>query len=356
MKPFFWKENWEESSQRYLNWWAGQGLIISMWEHLPTEGAPHEIVPPPPPARDLNQYWFDPQWRAANIHYRLSRSSFKGDILPVANTHLGPGSLAAILGSELEGGEDTIWIHERPGGGDDIVLDEANRWWKLHLDLIRACKVNAPGRYFVGCPDLIEGLDTLAALRGVQPVMLDMIDRPEELERQLQAVNDVWFQVFERIYDEINLNGEMAFCYFSLWAPGRMAKLQCDLSGMISPKKFRRFVQPYIREQCQKLDFSIYHLDGRDATRHVDALLEIEELNAIQWTPGVGQPQGGDPCWYELYKRIRAAGKALMPSGVEVNQLKALLDEIGPDGVHVLMHFESERDIDAALKIANHYR
>ena len=45
--------------------------------------------------------------------------------------------------------------------------------------------------------------------------------------------------------------------------------------------------------------------------RHLPALLEIEELNAIQWTPGVGQPQGGDPCWYDLYKRIRAGGKAI---------------------------------------------
>lgn len=356
MNHAFWKDNWQESRQRYLDWWAGKGLITSMWEHLQKEGAPHEEVPPPPPARDRSQYWFDPQWRAANIHYRLSRSSFKGDILPVANTHLGPGSLAAILGSELEGGDDTIWIHQRPNDSDEITLDENNPWWKQHLDLIRACKVNAPGRYFVGCPDLIEGLDTLASLHGVQPVLLDMIDRPEELARQLQAVNDIWFQVFDRIYEEINLEGEMTFCYFSLWAPGRVAKLQCDLSGMISPKNFRRFVQPYIREQCQKLDYSLYHLDGVDATRHVTALLEIEELNAIQWTPGVGQPQGGNACWYDLYKRIRAAGKSLMPSGVEVNELQPLLDEIGPDGLHLLMHFESERDIDAALEIASHYR
>ncbi len=356
MSHALWKDNWEELRRGYLDWWAGRGLLISMWEHIEKEGPAHASVPQPPPARDLDQYWFDPAWRAANIHYHLSRSSFKADILPVANTHLGPGSLAAILGCELEGGEETIWIHPRPADSDEIALDEDNRWWKLHLDLIRACKANASGRYFVGCPDLIEGLDTLASLHGVQPVMLDMIDRPQELRRQLQAVNDAWFQVFDRIYAEINLNGEMAFCYFSLWAPGRMAKLQCDLSGMISPKNFRQFVQPYIHEQCRKLDFSMYHLDGKGAIRHLPALLEIEELNAVQWTPGIGQPQGGDPCWYDLYKRIRGAGKSVMASWVEVDQLKPLLDEIGPDGVHLLMHFESERDIDQALEIAAHYR
>ena len=110
--------------------------------------------------------------------------------------------------------------------------------------------------------------------------------------------------------------------------------------------------QPFIREQCQWLDYSLYHLDGVAAIRHLDALLEIEELNAIQWTPGVGQPQGGDPCWYDLYQRIRAGGKAIMPCWVELDELQPLLDAVGPVGVNMLMHFQSERDIDAALAIA----
>ena len=356
MNSGLWKENWEESRTHYLDWWAGKGLVISMWEHLDKRGAPHEAVAAPAPARDWDQYWFDPEWRAANLHYQLSRSSFMADILPVANTHLGPGSLAACLGSTLQGSEDTIWIHTRAEKSDVIALDENNPGYQLHLNLVKACRRLDGGRYFVGCPDLIEGVDTLASLNSTQSVLVDMIERPEELERQLQAVNQIWFEVFERIYQEINVNAEMAFCYFSLWAPGRMAKLQCDLSGMISPKNYRRFVLPFIREQCQKLDYSMYHLDGVDATRHLTALLEIEELNAIQWTPGVGQPQGGDPGWFPLYKRIREAGKGVMPCWVEVNELKPLLDAIGPEGVNVLMHFESESDIEKALEIASHYR
>jgi hypothetical protein len=339
-----------------MDWWAGKGLVLSMWEHLEHNGPPHEEIPAPLPARDLDQYWFDPAWRAANIHYRLSRSSFKADIPAIANTHLGPGSLAAALGAELQGSTDTIWIHPRPEATDQIVLDPANRWWQLHLDLVTACKQLAGDRYFVGCPDLIEGLDTLAGLRGTQAVLLDTVDRPEELARQLQAVNDAWFAAFDQLYAVINEDGEMAFCYFSLWAPGKLAKLQSDISIMMSPGGFRQFVQPYIREQCRFLDYSLYHLDGVGAIRHLDALLEIEELNAIQWTPGVGQPQGGDPCWYDLYRRIRAGGKAIMASLVEVDELQPLLDAVGPAGVHLLMHFETEHDIDRALAIVEQYR
>ena len=104
----------------------------------------------------------------------------------------------------------------------------------------------------------------------------------------------------------------MAFCYFSSWAPGKMSKLQSDISTMISQDDYRRFVQPFIREQCQKIDYTLYHLDGVGAMHHLPALLEIEELNAIQWTPGVGEPQGGSPKWYDLYKKILAGGKSVM--------------------------------------------
>jgi hypothetical protein len=39
-----------------------------------------------------------------------------------------------------------------------------------------------------------------------------------------------------------------------------------------------------------------------------------------------------------------------------VNELKPLLDAVGAEGLNILMHFQSEKDIDAALKIASEYR
>jgi hypothetical protein len=350
-----WKANWAESRAHYLDWWARRGLVVSMWEHLPTEGMPHADVPRPAPARDPDQRWFDPEWRAAEIHHALANSSLLADILPVANTQLGPGSLAAALGAELSAGEDTIWIHPRSADAR-VVLEEGNPWLRLHLDLVEACRRLAGGRYFVGCPDLVEGLDTLAGLRGTTTVLEQMVDDPERLLADLQAVNDAWFELFERIYDVINLDGEMAFCYFSLWAPGRMAKLQSDISTMISPAHFRRFVVPFIREQSRRLDFSLYHLDGVGAIRHLDAILEIEELDAVQWTPGAGESQGGDPAWFDLYRRIRASGKSIMACWVELPELAPLLDAVGPAGTSVLVNVTSERDIEAACAIADRYR
>jgi hypothetical protein len=351
-----WKENLEESKKHYLDWWNGKGIVLSMWEHLPKEGAPHEVVPAPDPPRDLNQFWFDPVWRAGNLHYQLSRSSLKADILPVANTHLGPGSLAAILGARLEGGEDTIWIRQKEGKVLNPEPDENNYWLQLHIDLLKACKARSESRYYVGCPDLVEGLDVLASIRGTQEVLMDLLLQPEILEIELQQVNNAYFKVFDRIYEIIREGDEMAFCYFSIWGPGKVSKLQSDISLMIAEEDFRRFVQPYIREQCQKIDYTLYHLDGVDALRHLDAILEIETLNAVQWTPGVGELQGGNPCWYDLYKRILASGKSVMPCWVTLDELLPLLDSVGANGLNILMDFKTEKDIDTALRIVEKYR
>ena len=351
-----WKPNLEETKKRYINWWNHKGIILNMWEHFQEGVKPHADIPMPPAPRDLNQKWFDPQWRAEYLDWYVAHSSLMADMLPVANTQLGPGSLAAILGGVFEGGEDTIWIHPDPNYKDDIVFNPNHPNYLLHKELLKACKQKAQGHYYVGMPDLMEGLDVLAAIKGTDKVLLDTVMQPEVLEHQMQQINDIYFQVFDELYDIIREGDEMAFCYFSSWAPGKMSKLQSDISTMISVDDYRRFVQPFIREQCQKIDYTLYHLDGVGAMHHLDALLEIKELNAIQWTPGVGEPQGGSPKWYDLYKKILAHGKSIMACWVTLDELRPLLDNIGGDGVHLEMDFHNEREVEQAMRIIEEYQ
>lgn len=354
-----WKPNLEETKKHYIDWWNHKGIVLNMWEHFQEGVKPHADVPMPPAPKSLDQKWFDPEWRAEYLDWYVAHSSMKADMLPVANTQLGPGSLAAILGGVFEGGEDTIWIHPDPNYTDDIkfdINDPANKNWQLHKDLLRACKKKAKGNYYVGMPDLMEGMDVLAAMKGTDKVLLDTVTQPEVLERQMQQINDIYFQVFDELYDIICEGDEMAFCYFSSWAPGKMTKLQSDISTMISVEDYRRFVQPFIRQQCQKIDYTLYHLDGVGAMHHLPALLEIEELNAIQWTPGVGEPQGGSPKWYDLYKKILAAGKSIMACWVTLDELRPLLDNIGGNGVHIEMDFHNEDEVEKALRIVEEYQ
>ncbi|MCX7669320.1 MAG: cobalamin-binding protein, partial [Anaerolineae bacterium] len=161
--------------------------------------------------------------------------------------------------------------------------------------------------------------------------------------------------MYERVRDPAGGN---AFTAFRIWGPGKTAKLQCDFSANISPRMFRTFVSPYLAEQCAWLDYSLYHLDGTTALQHLEPLLEIAELDAIEWTPQAGRPGGGSPEWYDLYRRIRAAGKGVQAVGVALHEVIPLLDAVGPAGMCIVIGDDAydEAAAERLLKALEPYR
>ncbi len=213
------------------------------------------------------------------------------------------------------------------------------------------------GRYLAGCPDLVEGLDILASLRGSEPLLCDLVERPAEVEARLAEIQQAWFEVYARIYEIIRQpDGSSAFRAFYLWGPGKTAKLQCDISAMISPRMFKRFMVPILSQQCAWLDQALYHLDGHQCLVHLDALLSIEGLDAIEWTPDPGVPSGGSPEWYPLYRKILAAGKSVQAVGVKPGEIVPLIEAVGPAGLYVQTQFQSESEARQVFREIERYR
>ena len=109
-----WKTNLDETKKRYIDWWNHKGIILNMWEHFQEGVKPHADIPAPLPGKRPESEMVRSAMACRIPGLVRAHSSLKADILPVANTQLGPGSLAAILGGVFEGGEDTIWIHPDP--------------------------------------------------------------------------------------------------------------------------------------------------------------------------------------------------------------------------------------------------
>jgi hypothetical protein len=56
---------------------------------------------------------------------------------------------------------------------------------------------------------------------------------------RLAEINQVYFIVFEQFYNLIKDDwNDNVFSVFAIWGPGKTAKVQCDVSAMISPKMF----------------------------------------------------------------------------------------------------------------------
>jgi hypothetical protein len=358
-----WKANWDQTRQRFVDWWRGEGLLIGMWGAPPCAGRPHEQTAPPPEAKSVRQAFVDAEWRARRNHHDLAHQSFPADVLPIVRTDIGPGSLALFLGSEPGFAPNTVWFEpnlkdcDRPEALPPLRFDETNPWWQTTKAILEASVALGRGNYLVGCPDLIENVDILAALRDPQVLMMDMIERPAWVEQKVREINEVWFAAYERIYDIIKLeDGSSVFGAFRVWGPGKTAKVQCDACAMFSPDMFEQFVLPSLTEQCEWLDHSMYHLDGTQAMCHLDALLSIDALDAIEWTPQSGLEGGGHPRWHEMYRKILDAGKSVQVVNIGCDEVVPLLDAIGGQGVYIMTGFASAAQAEQLMTKVEQYR
>ncbi len=329
-----WKPDWDVAKQHFTEWWNARGLVLLVRAPL---SEPREATPPIPETDDLEASWTDPTIRLRRAEGNMAGTYYGGDNFPYFDTQIGPGSLGTFLGATPHFAPTTVWYEPciaDPDTYGDIEFDPSNHWFRVHMGLIEAGLRSANGRYLVGIPDVIENIDTLAAMRDNEAMLFDLIERPAWVIEKIAQINRAYFQAFDLMYERVkDEEGGNAYAAFGIWGPGKTAKVQCDFSCMISPQMFREFVVPSLTEQCEWLDYSLYHLDGTTAVQHLDALLEIEALNGIQWTPQAGKPGGADPVWYDIYKRVLAAGKCVHVSG-HIQQLRPLLDALGTEGVY----------------------
>jgi hypothetical protein len=354
------KPDWDQVKQRYMTWWAreeieGPLLIV----HAPVE-KPVVHVPAPKPDPTPEERWLDIEYRIIATDWQLAHTYHAGDAFPWFDTNLGPGSLAIHLGSPPTFDHNTVWYGKV---FDDITTAQIppynpeEKYWKINTEMARQGMEYFKGKALVSFPDFVENLDTLASLRGTLELLTDLVDHPEDVHRLQKDILERYFDyydAFEKIIrDE---DGGTVFSAFHIWGLGRTCKLQCDMSCMISPPLFNEFVLPYLEQQCERLDNTIYHLDGVDAIKHLDALCSIHKLNAIQWTPGAGQPHAGDPCWYPLYQEALRAGKGVLALGVPPESVQPLIEAIGTRGVMVSTWTNTPEEADELVRQSKRWR
>ena len=300
--------------------------------------------------------------KAFNIEENLKRvrkSVLMGDTLPLAMPDYGAIALAAYLGAKIGFGEDTVWYSpcmNETNKNLPLWFDSDNIWWKTNMEIMEGLKAYGD-EIFIGAPCLSPGLDTLYQLRGAESMMIDLISDPKWVHEKLQEIQSAFFQAYDRIYDIIKLNdGSMVFGYFSLWGNGKTSQMQCDVSALISPKMFNEFELPYLIERCEKIHHTLYHLDGVQAIMHLDSLLGIHSLDAIEWSPQAGQETGGNKRWYPLYEKILKAGKGLQIVEALPDEIIDIFHHFGTDGINVMTAPMTKREAEDLLERVAVYR
>lgn len=352
-----WKSDWAQAKRHFAQWWNHKGLAAQVY--APADH-PHEDIPKAPEPSSLILRWLDPAFRAARDEHQISRTFFGGDAFPCASTSSGPGGLGTYLGAHPNFTPDTVWYEPcifDPESYGPIRFNPENPWWRAQQEIIDEAVRRSRGRYLVEVPDVIENLDTLAAMRGSEPVLFDLIERPDWVLARQEEILQAFFTCFDLMYQKVkDADGGNAYYTFRTWGPGRTCKLQCDISCMLSPEMFGRFAAPFLARQADWLDYSVYHFDGTTAMQHLDALLAIKSLDAIQWTPQSGKPGPGNREWFDLYKRIKAGGKSVQAHGVKPDEIRPLLDAVGPEGMFITTFVQTQKQAQDVLKTIEQYR
>ena len=102
------------------------------------------------------------------------------------------------------------------------------------------------------------------------------------------------------------------------------------------------------RREMVHMTHNVYHVDGKGVARHLDRILELPNLHAIQWVQGMGDDL---PImqWVPLIKRIQAAGKSVMVD-LTHDELEDFIAAVEPKGILLTMASENEDEELVILK------
>ncbi len=87
---------------------------------------------------------------------------------------------------------------------------------------------------------------------------------------------------------------------------------------------------------------NIFHMDGKGVARHLDLILELPGVQAIQWVQGVSDDQ---PIlqWVPLIKRIQSVGKSVVVD-LAKTELEDFIRAVRPEGIFLCLPSESEEE------------
>ena len=315
-----------------------------------------------PPPRDLHEQWIDVDYCLRRQEAFLQNNYFGQDAIQTAFTNFGAGVQAALLGAPYEIQPNTIWFDLNPPikDWDNPPVFKTNTEHELYKAIdaqTRAFCEASKGRYAVAVTDIGGQMDVLFSMRG-EDLLADFIEYPDEVLAAQAQLDEEFITYFNHLNEIIGQAG----CGYSGWMPTVSDKpwypIQCDLSVMISPKMFEKFILPSLDKVSTAVGQTIYHLDGPGEIQHLDMLLSLKHINAIQWVPlpnpmaeatGAVHQDYADEMSLDIYRRTLKAGKKIFLSYVHPSQVKTIFEAVGSDGVYINTPCKTRKEADELI-------
>jgi hypothetical protein len=344
------KPDFEQAMQRIYAWYE-QEMIDRPPIRFSAHNAEYSVSPHLKKSwSTLKDRWFDSEYQVELFIDSIKGRKFYAETFPVFWPNLGPEVYTAFHGSELEYMEVTSYSVPFVKEWEDIKhirFDKNNPYFKKVEEMTRLALEKCQGKFMVGYTDLHPGMDCVAAWRDPQQLCMDLLLNPEEVKQLLKLANQHFQEVFDHFDGLLKAGRQLSVTWMGIPSYGRMHIPSCDFSAMISDEQYLEFIHEATVEEVKPMSHNVYHVDGKGVARHIDHILDIREINAIQWVQGMGDDT---PImqWVPFIKKIQSAGKSLVLD-IQLNELEDFIAAIEPEGI-MLCIAADERDQPDIIK------
>lgn len=348
------KPDLAKTIRRFDAWWEGEvvdrppitlGVKPSRALEWPMKDHPDE-----------KSRWLDGEYQIERAYAILRQHDYVGDTIPTWMPNIGPELTSTLLGCDLEFSDTTSWSVPRVHDVEDWhhvaarELDFDNPYWKTIEGMTAMAIERFQGEALVGMADLHGCLDALAGCREPEMLCMDLMDNPDAVRAAMKRGTEAMRESLVRLHAMISTAGLPITTWIPFCTHARAYVPSCDFWCMLSGEMAKDLALPSVVEEMEVMDRSIFHLDGPDALRHLDLLLELPQLDAVQWVWGAGN--GPAARWIEVYQRILDAGKSAQVLCVDGEDALTVLEAVGAKGVWLTLEraFDSIGEAEAFVR------
>jgi len=264
------------------------------------------------------------------------------------------------LGGTPRFAQDTIWFDTKDV---DFSLPPPFRYepdnpWVAEYRALLDAALDFAGRddFLVGKPLLLPANDLASTLMGTETFLLALVDHADWMREAIVTGAKEQLRLRMELGDHVRSRHEFWYGnagWMQFWAPEPYYGTQSDVSCMLSPAMFDRFIVPELEVYGEAFGAIWYHLDGGDARQHLPRLLSLPYLKVVQYTPAPGEAPNG-PGHLDLYREIQAAGR-IVHVEVDKSAVEPLVKALDPALLMVNTHCGSIAEGEALLEAAKHW-
>lgn len=258
----------------------------------------------------------------------------------------------AVAGCQIIHREGNIWTEpcienyeafEAAGG-----LRQAAAWRDKLVEFTRWLVALSAGRYPVAISLLRGPVDLLAAMRGAQTSVLDLVDRPESVQGLLDALTEMWIDLaYAQAAEIAPFAGGYGWSIQNLWSEEPGGWFQDDAVAFWSPSLYRRYALPRERRLSQCLPRTGCHLHS-GALFTVPELIHFPDLDVIEMNVDVVGKTITQ--MIPAFQRVLQAGRLYVWGSFSDEDLRVMHDNLSSEGLALQLMADSPEAVNAMIR------